>query len=304
MTKNDRIEFEVFKRQVDFMRKFILAIGSVLLLSGCSLETILDKVPFFQKGDETVQDEKQKSNEEQVNKEQTKEDIEGKESTEGTGTSDGKLSLEAAYFNDIVQVNGKNVIQNATNIMALVNKEFALPEGYTPEDLVRPKVAFSFGEQDIEKSYLRKDAAAAMELMFADAAQNGLQLYAVSGYRSYERQTVVFNTEVDKVGYEQAVQVVAVPGNSEHQTGLSMDISSVSANFALSEQFGQTAEGKWLADNAHRFGFILRYPSGKEGITGYQYESWHYRFVGVKAATEIYENKLTLEEYFNVVEKI
>ena len=117
-------------------------------------------------------------------------------------------------------------------------------------------------------------------------------------------QKSVFDAEVNKVGYEKAVQAVAVPGNSEHQTGLSMDISSESAQFALTEQFGETAEGKWLANNAHRFGFILRYPKGKEGITGYQYESWHYRYVGVKAATEIYENQLTLEEYFKVVEKI
>ena len=78
-----------------------------------------------------------------------------------------------------------------------------------------------------------------------------------------------------------------------------MDISSESARFGLTRTIWGTTEGKWLANNAHRFGFIQRYPKGKEGITGYQYESWHYRFVGVKAATEIFENRLTLEEYFN-----
>lgn len=277
------------------------------------MDSVLDKVPFIQNDEKVVQKEQQKLNEEvpeksNVNKEETVHPGEGKENGQGNKpekeSKDPKLTLEATLFNEVVQVNGRKVIQNAANTMALVNKEFALPDGYTPTDLVRPKVAFSFGDQDIEKSYLRKEAAAAMELMFSDAVKNGIHLFAVSGYRSFDRQKVVFDAEVNKVGYEKAVQAVAVPGNSEHQSGLSMDISSESAQFGLTEQFGETAEGKWLANNAHRFGFIQRYPKGKEGITGYQYESWHYRFVGVKAATEIFENQLTLEEYFNIVEKI
>ncbi len=249
------------------------------------MNSTLERVPLI-KNEKTVEEKEQHPN------------VEGKE------PAHSKLTLEAALFNEVVQVNGKKVIQNAANTMALVNKEFALPDGYAPVDLVRPKVAFSFGDQDIEKSYLRKEAASALELMFADAAKNGMQLFAVSGYRSYDRQKEVFEAEVNKVGYEKAVQAVAVPGNSEHQSGLSMDISSESARFGLTEQFGETAEGKWLANNAHRFGFIQRYPKGKEGITGYQYESWHYRYVGMKAATEIFENGLTLEEYFKIVEKI
>ena len=295
------------------MKKFVFAIGSILFLTGCSMDLVLDKVPFIQNDEKVVQEEAQKLNEEvsekmNGNKEETADHGEVKENGQGnepeTESADPKFTLEAALFNEVVQVNGKNVIQNATNTMALVNKEFALPDGYAPSDLVRPKVAFSFGDQDIEKSYLRKEAAAALELMFSDAVKNGLHLFAVSGYRSYDRQKVVFDAEVNKVGYEKAVQAVAVPGNSEHQTGLSMDISSESAHFGLTEQFGETAEGKWLANHAHRFGFVQRYPKGKEGITGYQYESWHYRYVGVKVATEIFENQLTLEEYFNIVEKI
>ena len=293
------------------MKKFVCVMGSILFLTGCSMDSILDKVPFIK--NDVVQKEQQKVNEEvpeksNVNKEEPVDHGEGKENGQGNKPekeSEGsKLTLEAALFNEVVQVNGKKVIQNPTNTMALVNKEFALPDGYAPTDLVRPKVAFSFGDQDIEKSYLRKEAATALELMFSDAVKNGIHLFAVSGYRSFDRQKVVFDAEVNKVGYEKAVQAVAVPGNSEHQSGLSMDISGESAQFGLSEQFGETEEGKWLANNAHRFGFIQRYPKGKEGITGYQYESWHYRFVGVKAATEIFENHLTLEEYFNIVEKI
>jgi zinc D-Ala-D-Ala carboxypeptidase len=295
------------------MKKFLCVIGSILFLTGCSMDSVLDNVPFINNDEKVVQKEQQKLNEEvpeksNVNKEEAVNHGEGKENGQGNKpekeSEDSKLTLEAALFNEVVQVNGKKVIQNATNTMALVNKEFALPDGYTPSDLVRPKVAFSFGDQDIEKSYLRKEAATALELMFSDAVKNGIHLFAVSGYRSFDRQKVVFDAEVNKVGYEKAVQAVAVPGNSEHQSGLSMDISSESAHFGLTEQFGETEEGKWLANNAHRFGFIQRYPKGKEGITGYQYESWHYRFVGVKAATEIFENQLTLEEYFNIVEKI
>ena len=287
------------------MKKLVFTIGSVLVLTGCSMDSVLNNVPFLQNNEKVVQEGEQSPKEESteksnLDKEEKSDNRQSSEQESGTP----KLTLEAALFNEVVQVDGKSVIQNATNTMALVNKGLALPNGYVPPDLERPKVAFSFGDQDIEKSYLRKEAGAALELMFSEAVKNGIHLFAVSGYRSYERQKAVFDAEVNMVGYEKAVQAVAVPGNSEHQTGLSMDISSESANFGLTEQFGETEEGRWLANNAHRFGFIQRYPKDKEQITGYQYESWHYRYVGVKAATQIFENQLTLEEYFNMVEKI
>ena len=218
--------------------------------------------------------------------------------------SPNELTLETGFFNDIEEVAGKNVIQNPTNVLALVNKQYSLPEGYTPKDLRRPNIPFSFGNQSVDKSFLRKDAAHYLEKMFAEASNRGIELLGVSGFRSYQRQIELYDAEVERVGEEQAVQVVATPGSSEHQTGLAMDISSHSANLSLSETFGETKEGKWLANNAYRFGFILRYPKGKETLTGYQYEPWHFRFVGEKAAAIIYEKKLTLEEYFNIVEKI
>jgi zinc D-Ala-D-Ala carboxypeptidase len=283
---------------VDEMKRLFFMIGIATILTGCSFDTILHKLSF------------QQEEEGRTNTDKVETSLEGETENQSTNKEthseedNSKLTLEAAYFNEITQVNGRNVIQNPSNILILVNKEYGLPDGYSPEDLVRPNVTFSFGNQDIEKSYMRKEAATALEQMFTDALQNGVQLAAVSGYRSYDRQVNVFNAEVEKVGEEQAVQVVAYPGNSEHQTGLAMDISSASANYELSEQFGETPEGKWIAENAHRFGFIMRYPKGKEQITGYDYESWHFRYVGIKAATEIYENQLTLEEYFRIVEKI
>jgi zinc D-Ala-D-Ala carboxypeptidase len=282
------------------MKRFHILIGlCLILLSGCSqFDSYLKKIPFIndsdQNGSEQIDEKEQIQN--NVNQKQT--------SDPGQQPSDNDWTLEAGYFNQIEQVAGKSVIQNPLNILALVNKQFALPDGYEPNDLVKPNVSFSYGNQDIEKSYLRKEAASALETMFKDAKDSGINLNAVSGYRSYQRQEVLFDAEVSRVGREQAVQAVAVPGNSEHQTGLAMDISSDSVNNTLTEQFESTVEGQWLKENAHRYGFILRYPKGKETITGYQYEPWHFRFVGEKAAKLIYKKDLTLEEYFNVVEKI
>lgn len=277
------------------MKKMFLILGTCTLLAGCiKLEPYMGKM-FLKNQDESVQQPKNET----VNT--------GKNEHNGnkkSGTSDNSITLKAAYFNQIKQVNGKNVIQNPDNILALVNHQFSLPSTYAPKDLVRPKVAFSFGNKDIEKSYLRKEAAVALEKMFAAAKKQNIELYAVSGYRSYERQDELFQAEINRVGEEKAVQAVAVPGTSEHQTGLAIDISGKSVNLELTEKFGTTPEGKWLAKNAHKFGFILRYPKDKVDITGYQYEPWHFRYVGIKAAKVIYEKKLTLEEYFNIVKKI
>ncbi|WP_212962997.1 M15 family metallopeptidase [Siminovitchia fordii] len=214
-----------------------------------------------------------------------------------------ELMLESTYFNEVVEVDGKKEIANAGNKLAMVNKSFSLPSDYIPKDLVRPQVTFSFGNQDIEKSYLRKEAAKALETMFDAAEKEGIQLYASSGYRSYERQKEVFQVESDRSGEKKASEAVAAPGSSEHQTGLAMDITSESVQFLLVEEFEQEPEGKWLKDNAHNYGYILRYPRGKEDITGYQFEPWHFRYVGKKAAKTIYERNWTLEEYFEHVSK-
>ncbi|WP_243354461.1 M15 family metallopeptidase [Bacillus litorisediminis] len=189
-------------------------------------------------------------------------------------------------------------VANPTAITVMVNKSFKLPDSYRPADLVRPNVAFVFGNQQLEKALLREEAARALESLFAQAKKEGITLLAASGYRSYETQNVLFENEVKQVGYEKASMAVAYPGTSEHQTGLAMDITAASVNYILTEEFGNKPEGKWLANNAHKFGFILRYPLGKESITGYQYEPWHFRYVGTEMAAEIFQNKLTLEEYF------
>ena len=143
---------------------------------------------------------------------------------------------------------------------------------------------------------LRKDAADALENMFEAAKKEGLELTAVSGYRSYKRQKSLHDTYVRRQGKAEADSVSAIPGTSEHQTGLAMDISSKSAKFQLEPIFGETNEGKWVAKHAHEFGFVIRYLEDKTETTEYSYEPWHLRYVGNPYATYIYKHHLTLEE--------
>ncbi|WP_047980972.1 D-alanyl-D-alanine carboxypeptidase family protein [Ornithinibacillus contaminans] len=188
------------------------------------------------------------------------------------------------------------LLGNPYEALALVNKQHALPEDYIPSDLVIPDVRFPFVE-DVPKKQMRKVAAEALEKLFADADAEGLDLFAQSGYRSYARQDVLFASYVSVNGEEEANNFSAKPGESEHQTGLSIDVTSPHVNYELVIEFGDTEEGKWLKKHAAKYGFIIRYPEGKEDITEYQYEPWHIRYVGVKAATEIMNRGITLEEY-------
>lgn len=181
----------------------------------------------------------------------------------------------------------------------IVNKQYALPEDYVPEDLVVPDVLFNFNYYD-EKKLLRQVAATALEDLFNAAKEEGLTLYAISGYRSYNRQKEIYDSNIATKGEEYTNRYSAKPGHSEHQTGLSMDVSTISIDNRLEPVFAYTPEGKWLAKNAHRFGFIIRYPDEKEYITGYSYEPWHVRYVGKDLAKYLYENKLTLEDYYGL----
>lgn len=209
-----------------------------------------------------------------------------------------------AKQNKLTEKNDIMYIKNEANLLVLANKDFSLQPTYAPTDLVVPDVKFSFGDQKIEKAHMRKTAADHLKEMFQAAQQDGHTLFAVSGYRSYKRQQQVFQAEVSSKGDKAAREAVAFPGTSEHQTGLAMDISSESQSYELTSAFGETPEGKWLMKNAHQFGFILRYMKGKEAITKYEYESWHYRYVGKDAATIIYQHDWTLEEFFDHVHEL
>lgn len=196
----------------------------------------------------------------------------------------------------VVGEDGKVYLKNTDDYLVLVNKQRNLPADYTPQDLVIPEVPFSF-TQDLPKKYMRVDAARALERMFQQAKADGIKLVGISGYRSYQTQKDIFTYNVKRKGEEEANKTSARPGQSEHQTGLAMDVSSAGVNYTLSEKFGQTIEGQWLAANAPNFGFIIRYPKDKTHITGYNYEPWHVRYVGIEHALKITNLDITLEEY-------
>lgn len=181
------------------------------------------------------------------------------------------------------------------SITVLVNKQHPLPKNYRPATLTVPAVPFDTN-QCSEKWFLRPEAAKALEELFALAAKEHLFLCAISGFRSYERQEAIYKQNLLEQGEAHTNLYSAKPGCSEHQTGLAMDVSSSSVNYALEPVFGETKEGIWLSKNAFRFGFILRYPKEKVHITGYAYEPWHLRFVGVTAAAYLTRQNLTMEE--------
>ena len=184
-----------------------------------------------------------------------------------------------------------------SSITVYVNKEYALPKNYKPENLVTPNIRFDITYYD-ERTLMRPEASKALEKLFKAADKAGYDLVGISGYRSYNRQYQIFTNNIVTKGKKHTLMYSAVPGTSEHQTGLAIDVSSESLHNKLSEGFSSTPEGKWLAKNSYRYGFIIRYPDDKAEITGYAYEPWHIRYVGRGLANYLYTNKLTLDEYY------
>ncbi|SEA17943.1 LD-carboxypeptidase LdcB, LAS superfamily [Thalassobacillus cyri] len=180
------------------------------------------------------------------------------------------------------------------NDIMLANKQHSLSADYVPNELVTPDVAFS-GEEE----RLQPKAATALESMFKAAEKDGVQLYAASGYRSYEYQKNLFQFWVSQYGEEQANRISAKPGESEHQTGLTMDITSEDVDFKLKQSFGDTAAGQWIEMYAAEYGFIIRYQENKEPVTGYDYEPWHLRYVGKDHSKTITNFNITLETYLS-----
>lgn len=183
------------------------------------------------------------------------------------------------------------------SIQVLVNKQNSLASDYVPDDLVTVDVPTVLSNPEVNQ--MRKEAADALKTMFAAAKEAGYKLYARSGYRSYKTQKSLFNSYAAKNGEEAANRFSAKPGQSEHQTGLTMDVTSDSVDRLLTEEFGETEEGRWVRENGHLYGFIIRYPQDKEEITKYKYEPWHLRYLGVELATKVYESGLSYEEYLD-----
>lgn len=238
---------------------------------------------------------------------------------------------EVYFYQSNTAAQAQNVLMTGLdrNYLVLVNKEHAVGQDYEPDSLVRLDASITAGGKEIE---LEARTAEALNAMLAELYADGITtLMVTSGYRTYRYQADLYNTYLkneqatiskdavaclgegyiqtnyrDKgltgLTYADAEKVVlsysAFPGTSEHQTGLCVDFITTQMT-TLDRTFEEYDASRWLLANAYRFGFILRYPEDKTGITGYSYEPWHYRFVGREAATDIYRQGLTLEEYLN-----
>ena len=187
-----------------------------------------------------------------------------------------------------------------TSLWVIVNKQHPLrPVDYKPGDLVVPDVPLRVPGN--ESMQVRKTTATALETMFAAAKKQGISLMLSSGYRSYEYQVGLYNGYVQSEGRAVADTQSARPGYSEHQTGFAADLEPASRTCEVDQCFAGTPEGKWLAANAYQYGFIIRYPSGLDTITGYEYEPWHVRYIGTVLSEEMHKTGvLTLEQFFGV----
>jgi D-alanyl-D-alanine carboxypeptidase len=202
--------------------------------------------------------------------------VSGTEASGVSQTSTTVASAEATQLSEtpngfkIEVVDGKTYVDD----ILIANKSYTLPSDYDPG--------------------LDPTAESQFYALSAAAAQEGLNIWLASGYRSYNYQYEIYNTYVSQYGKDTADTFSSRPGYSDHQTGLAIDVNSID------DSFGDTAESDWLAAHAHEYGFIIRYPEGKESVTGYKYEPWHIRYIGVEKATAVYNSGLSLEEYLGI----
>ena len=193
------------------------------------------------------------------------------------------MNLDYNYYE-----NTEKALNKDTNLI-LVNKHYYLEENDIPKNLETISKRYA-----LEDNKLVLEAKIAFENLVKDASKEGLDIIAMSSYRSYSYQVNLYNRYVNKDGKEAADTYSGRPGHSEHQTGLAVDVYNGKVDYT---KFEETKEFTWMMNHAHEYGFILRFPKGKELETGYIYESWHYRYVGIEVAKEIKEKGITLEEY-------
>ena len=195
----------------------------------------------------------------------------------------GGLIIKNLFYQNI------KIIKDPDNLLVLVNKNNRLPDDFVPKNLEKINLAFAN-----EDKYMVKEAKEQFEKLSAEANSIGYNIIAVSTYRSYDYQEKLFTGYIKEKGEEHTLNYSAKPGHSEHQTGLAVDVMGSNNDYNL---FEESIEFEWMVNNAHKYGFILRYPKDKYEITGFKYEPWHYRYVGRTIANYIYNNNLTLEEY-------
>lgn len=281
----------------------IIVIISVSM-KGCSKSKKTDKneVTTTDKIEESTHSKENESSSEEVSSTDTNTDTSSSIMSDATSVS---ASSDSSEFAPPVVPSGNVVskgttskgfkiqeINGATYIdgVLIANKTYALPQDFIPTNPDQPVNA------DRSSTCLDKTLMSAWNTMLKDATAKGLNIYIASGYRSYNYQVNVYNRYVKSDGAAVADTYSSRPGNSEHQTGLCFDLNTIE------DSFQYTNEGKWVNDNCYKYGFCIRFPKGKDSATGYQYESWHLRYVGVDLATKLYNNGdwLSLEEYFGI----
>ena len=282
----------------------VVLIASIsLLLIAAILGTVYYKYGFVnQKGEE--QNIKQQATEKQTNPETNE------QTAKTTSTTEPKLATSYGNTNDTkTSEAGNNSTDSATNEVDDV-EDVEVVNGYIVGQQPATEPTYVQGVLIVNKknplppTYNKGEdpkAKAAFEKMAAAAKNEGFELVPFSGFRSYEYQQSLYDRYVSRDGKDAADRYSARPGYSEHQSGLAFDIGEKGKeDLWLTDAFGESAAGKWLVDNAHKYGFILRYPKGKENITGYMYESWHFRYLDGDTAAKVYEAGITLEEYLGL----
>ena len=190
-------------------------------------------------------------------------------------------------------------IDDSSSLWVVVDKLRPLKAGYTPAGLATPAVALRLSAGSDEMK-MRADSGAALKEMFTAAKADGSNLLIASAYRSEASQKALHASYVAQKGAAAADTDSARAGYSEHQTGLAVDVGRTDHRCEVEACFADTAEGKWIAQNAYKYGFIVRYPAGKQANTGYVYEPWHLRYVGKDLAKAIYDSGQTMEEFFDL----
>lgn len=228
--------------------------------------------------------------------ENNSENIKSEETQDASTSSDNSSDYSGSQYADSQSVSSKGFsIQTINGItyvdgVLIANKTYSLPSDFIPQD---PEVPVT---SQRSTTSLDRTLMSAWRTMQADASSQGLNIYIASAYRSYSYQLNLYNSYVARDGKAAADTYSSRPGNSEHQTGLCFDLNSID------DSFGDTAEGRWVNDNCYKYGFCIRFPKGKDAYTGYQYESWHLRYVGKDLAEKLYNNGawISLEEYFGI----
>lgn len=187
-------------------------------------------------------------------------------------------------------------LDSPDSVTVIVNKLRPLPSDFEPEDLVELPSKYTDGRQQ----QLREEAAQAAEDMFAAAEQDEIDLHAVSSFRTFDYQQRLYDNYLQHHGTADTEGMSARPGHSEHQTGLALDVDTAGGEHTLQTSFGDTDAGRWIAEHAHEYGFVIRYPEEQHDITGFQYEPWHLRYFGEQYSQRIEENSGVAEEEFGL----